>query len=81
MSHNTGVPLMKEVMKHRSHPRIIAIKENFNSGLSFSFSQVQRDDIMKEINKLKTNKPAQSTEIPVKLVKEIFSDTFGDTFF
>ena len=69
VSHKIGDPLMKAIMKYRFHPSIIAIKENCNSGLSFGFSQVERDEIMKEIN-LKTNKPTQSTGIPSKLFKE-----------
>ena len=49
-------------MKYRFHPSIVAIKQNCNSGSSFSFSQVERDEIMKEVNNLKTNKARQSTD-------------------
>ena len=49
VSHNIDDPLMKAVMKYRFHPSIVAIKKICNSGLSFSFSQVERDDVMKEI--------------------------------
>ena len=56
VSHNIGDPLMKAIMKYRFHPSIVAIKKNCNSGLSFSFSQVERHEIMKEINNLETNK-------------------------
>ena len=80
MSHNIGDPLMKAIMKYRFHPSIVAIKKNCNSGLSFSFSQVERHEIMKEINNLKTNKATQSTDIPTKLIKEN-SDIFGDFIF
>ena len=71
---------MKAIMKYRFHPSIVAIKKNCNSGLSFSFSQVERHEIMKEINNLKTNKATQSTDIPTKLIKEN-SDIFGDFIF
>ena len=64
---------------YRFHP-IVALKKNCNLGLSFNFSQVKHDEIMKEINKLKTNKTTQSTDIPKKLVKEN-SDIFGDFVF
>ena len=37
---------------------------------SFCFSQVEHDEIMKEINSLKTNKTTQSTDTPTKLIKE-----------
>ena len=80
LSHNIGDPLMKTIMKHRFHPSIVAIKKNCNSGLSFSFSQVECHEIMKEINNLETNKATQSTDIPTKLIKEN-SDIFGDFIF
>ena len=64
---------------YRFHP-IVALKKNCNLGLSFNFSQVKHDEIMKEINKLKTNKTTQSTDIPKKLVKEN-SGIFGDFVF
>ena len=37
VSHNKGDPLMKAIMKYRFHYSIVAIKKNWNSGLSFSF--------------------------------------------
>ena len=70
---------MKAIIKYRLHPSIIAIKEKCVSSFSFSFSQVERDEIIKEINNLKTNKATQSTDIPTKLIKEN-SDIFGDFF-
>ena len=80
VSHNIGDPLMKAIMKYRFHPSIVAIKKNCNLGLSFSFSQVERHEIMKEINKLQINKVTQSTGTPTKLIKEN-SDIFGDFIF
>ena len=80
VSHKLGDPLMKAIMKYRFHPSIVAIKKKFNSGLSFSFSQVERHEIMKEINNLKTNKATQNTDIPTKLIKNN-SDIFGDFIF
>ena len=71
---------MKAIIKYRLHPSIIAIKEKCVSSFSFSFSQVERDEIIKEINNLKTNKATQSTDIPTKLIKEN-SDIFGDFIF
>ena len=46
------------------------MKENYNSGLSFSCSQVEGDEIMKEINELKT-KATQNTAIPQNLLRKI----------
>ena len=75
VSHNTGDPLMKAIMKYRFLPSIVAIKKICNSCLSFSFFQVERDEIMKEVNNLKKNKTTKSTGIPAKLIKES-SDIF-----
>ena len=61
---------MKTVLKYRSHPRINLIKENGNSNLCSSFYQIERDEIIKEINNIKRNKATQSTDIPTKLIKE-----------
>ena len=62
VSQNIDDLLMKAIVKYRLHPSIIAIKEKCVSSFSFSFSQVERDEIIKEINNLKINK-AQSTDI------------------
>ena len=70
---------MKAIIKYRLHPSIIAIKEKCILSFSFSFSQVERDKIVKEINNLKTNKATQNTDIPTKLIKEN-SDIFGIFF-
>ena len=45
--------------------------------MSFSFSEVERDEIMKEINNLKINKTTRSTDIPTKRIKKN-SDIFED---
>ena len=80
VSQNIDDPLMKTIMKYKFHPSIVAIKKNCNSCLSFSFSHVERHEIMKEINDLKTNKATQSTDIPTKLIKEN-SHILGDFIF
>ena len=50
----TNDPLIKGIMNYRFHPSIVAIKKICNSGLSFSFFQVERHEIMKDINNFKT---------------------------
>ena len=80
VSHNIGDPLMKAIMKCRFHPSILAVKKIGNSCSSFSFSQVEGDEIMKEINNLQTNKFTQSTVKSTKFIKEN-SDDFGDFIF
>ena len=83
ISQNIDDPLMKAIVKYRNHPSIVAIKGKCDSGLSFSFSQVERDEIMKEINNLKKSKAIKSTDIPTKLIKEncdIFCDFTFENF-
>ena len=77
---NISDPVLKEIIKYRSHPSIKAIKEQCNTNLYFSFSQIEHDEIMKELNNLDTNKAIQNTDIPKKLIKEN-SDIFANFIF
>ena len=61
---------MKAILKYRFHSSIIARKENCNSCLSFSCSQVECDEIIKEINNLRTNNATQIKDISKKIIKE-----------
>ena len=72
--------MTKAIMKYRFQPGIVAIKKNWHSDLSFSFSQVERDGSMKEINNFKTDKATQNTDIATKRIKEN-SNIFGDFIF
>ena len=55
VSQNINDPLLAAIIKYSSHPSIIAIKDKCKSDLHFNFSFVEYDEIMKEINNLKTN--------------------------
>ena len=77
---NISDPVLKEIIKYRSHPSIKAIKEQCNTNLYFSFSQIRHDEIMKDFNNLDTNKAIQNTNIPTKLIKEN-SDIFANFIF
>ena len=72
---NISHPIFKAIVKYRNHPSIIAIKD-FNKNSSFDFCRVSVEDIVKEIKKLSTRKATQSTDLPVKILKEN-SDVFG----
>ena len=72
--------VMRAIFKYRTHPSIIAIKENFNSSTPFNFLFVDKEDILKEIKNLKANKATQNTDITTKLIKEN-SDIFADFIF
>ena len=68
---------MKAIIKYRLHPSIIAIKKCVSS-FSFSFSQVQRDEIIKEINNLEQIKQRRAQTFPLNLLRKtlIFLEIF-----
>ena len=70
VSHNIGDLLLKTIMKYRFNPSIVAINKNCNLSLSFSFSQIKRDEIMKGINNLKTNKVTKAQTCPLNLLRK-----------
>ena len=55
----------------------ISLQQNCNSSTPFNFEFVDKEDILKEIKNLKTNKTKQNTDIPTNLIKEIL-DVFAD---
>ena len=48
--------------------------------LIFSFKNVTKEEILKELNNLKIKKATQNTDIPTKTIMENF-DIFGDLIF
>ena len=73
-------PLLKRFIRYRNHLSIAAIKKCLNSKSHFSFKNVQKEEILKELNNLNINKATQNTDIPTKIIKENF-DIFGDFIF
>ena len=61
----------RAIVKYRTHPSIIAIKESCNLRTRFNFSFVDKEDILKEIKKLKANKVTQSTSFQLNSLKKI----------
>ena len=59
-------------MKGRAHPSIIVIKENRTSKSNVNFPFAEKVDILKEIKMLQSNKATQNTDIPTKLIKDVF---------
>ena len=58
--------------RYKNHPSITAITKRMKNlgNFTFSFNFISHDDIVKELNKLKTKKASQKTDIPIKIVKE-----------
>ena len=63
-------PVEIAIKKIENHPSIIKIKENIKNNKTFSFSEVNTNDIASEIKKLKTNKAGTFMNIPVKELKQ-----------
>ena len=72
-ANNIRDPVLKCIVKYRNHPNILAIGEVCSKyrRLPFSFSKIQRDEILSDILKLETFKASQDTNIPTKIVKEM----------
>ena len=66
---NINDPLLKAIVRYRNHPSIVAIKKFCNSKSHFSFKNVQKEEILKELNNLNINKATQNTDIPTKIIK------------
>ena len=79
LANNVRDPVLKCIVKYRNHPSILAIGEvhNKNQRLPFSFSKIQRDEILSDILKLETSRASQDTDIPMKIVKKN-ADTFAN---
>ena len=81
---NVSDPILQVILKYRNHPTILTIgevcKNKSNKQPLFSFSEVTRDEILKEILSLDTTKACQDTDIPTKILKEN-ADIFSDFLF
>ena len=77
---NINDPFLKAIARYRNHPSIVAIKKFCNSKSHFPFKNVQKEEILKELDNLNINKATQNTDIPTKIIKEN-SEIFGDFIF
>ena len=68
VSQNLGDPLIKTIMKYTFHPIIIAIKKKCNSSLSYSSSQVERDEIIKKLITLRQIKPHKTLYLVIIII-------------
>ena len=69
-------PVLKAILKYNNHPSIAAIR-NANNNSHFHFNEVSVEEVYKETRKLSTRKSVQSTDIPVRVLKEN-ADIFAD---
>ena len=66
--------VLKAILKYKNHRSIAAIR-NANNNPHFHFNEVE--EVYKEIRKLSTHKFVQSTDIPIRVLKEN-ADIFAD---
>ena len=71
---NVSHPIFKAILKFKNHPSIIVIK-SARSGSGFYFCETRFSYIYKEVQRLKVRKAAQSTDILVKIKREIADNT------
>ena len=79
ISDNINNPVIKFIVKYRSHPSILKIGEvcNRKQRYLFSFSHLDKEEVLREIVSLDLAKASQDTDIPTKIIKDnadIFSD-------
>ena len=77
---NINDPLLKDIVRYRNHPSIVAIKKFCSSKSHFSFKNVRKEETLKKLNNLNINRATQNTDIPTKIIKEN-SDVSGDFIF
>ena len=85
LANNISGTVLKCVVKYRNYPSMLAIGEvcNKNPKQPFSFSKINREEILREILKLETSKASQDTDIRTKIIKEnvdIFADILLASF-
>ena len=65
------------ILKCRNHPSIIATQNKCKDKGNFNFIEIDQKQIEKEILKLDVSKVSQSSDVPIKVLKEnsnIFSN-------
>ena len=76
VTENIADPTLKAVFKYKDQPSILAIQSNCEKE-TFRFSEVNMEDVKKDILKLDKNKASQHSNIRIKIVKENL-DIFAD---
>ena len=74
---NIKKPTLKAVLKYRNHPSMTSMLHSFHQALSFNFSYIDRNTVLKEIINLNATKASQDIAIPLKTVTE-YADYFAE---
>ena len=70
MINNVRDPTLRDILKYKDHPSILAIQNNCKNETKFAFEEMDLVSTEKEIHNLKINKASQSSDIPTKIIKE-----------
>ena len=68
---------LKVIVKYRNHPRILTIGEVCKKNSQFSFSYVDKDEMLTENLNLDASKASQDSDITSRIIKEnvdVFTD-------
>ena len=66
---NTEHQTLRAILKYKNHPSIFAIENKFKDGDVFSFRELKKEEIQKEIHHLKNSKASQHSDIPTKILR------------
>ena len=75
-------PILRIIEKYKSHPNIVAIKEN-NLAMQFCFNYIPKSDVEREILNPDVSKASQDSDIPTKIIKmnaDIFAKVLCNVF-
>ena len=70
ISDNLNGPVLKAIAKYKNHPSIKAIEKIPKPDNLFNFSNVDKEEVFKEIIRLDASKASQDTDVPTKVIKE-----------
>ena len=69
--YNIKDSIIKQILKYRNHPSIVAIRSQCKNSASYNFTEVDIKEVEQLIlNQDMMNKVTQSSDIPLKIVKE-----------
>ena len=63
-SYNISDPVLKAIIKYKSHPSVVAIEKASKSNTLFNFTNVDKEEVFKEIISLDASKSSQETDVP-----------------
>ena len=66
-------PIDKAIIKFQFHPSILLTRSKINTSNSFSFTEIETDDVDKEMRSLNSKKSGTQNDIPAKIFRKCAS--------